>query len=194
MLRRYVYTTGVDGMVCQIDTSTGSILGRFRAFTKPISSMSVSAGKVSYIEAECFWLFYPGFSYGFISVSRFSLPSGKASYRSVHTGSVADRYVDRSLPGSTAKIDRCGRLTEKLTVGGRLKKKKGKEEEEKKKEVPGRRPRLRAARAPSSSAGRSRAVTALAVRGLLSSLRGERKCLPALGERPRRRRPFISFF
>ncbi|KAJ8490384.1 hypothetical protein OPV22_012105 [Ensete ventricosum] len=47
MLRRYVYTTGVDGMVCQIDTSTGSILGRFRAFTKPISSMSVSAdGKI----------------------------------------------------------------------------------------------------------------------------------------------------
>ncbi|RRT84022.1 hypothetical protein B296_00005018, partial [Ensete ventricosum] len=120
MLRRYVYTTGVDGMVCQIDTSTGSILGRFRAFTKPISSMSVSAGKVSYIEAECFWLFYP---------ARFSLPSGKASYRSVHTGSVADRYVDRSLPGT---------------------------------------------------------VTALAVRGLLSSLRGERKCLAALGERPRR--------
>ncbi|CAL9756318.1 unnamed protein product [Musa acuminata subsp. burmannicoides] len=47
MLRRYVYTTGVDGMVCQIDTSTGSILGRFRAFTKPISSVSVSAdGKI----------------------------------------------------------------------------------------------------------------------------------------------------
>lgn len=78
MLRRYVYTTGVDGMVCQIDTSTGSTLGRFRAFTKPISSVSVSAGKVLYIEAECFWFVYPGFSYGFILVCMFIIDWGRS--------------------------------------------------------------------------------------------------------------------
>ncbi|RZR91048.1 hypothetical protein BHM03_00019082, partial [Ensete ventricosum] len=128
MLRRYVYTTGVDGMVCQIDTSTGSILGRFRAFTKPISSMSVSAGK-------------QGFPYRVVRPRT-------ARYIRVRqlTGTWTGRY--RAVPLKSA-------------VGGRLKKKKGKEEEEKKKEeVLGRRPRLRAARAPSSSTGRSRAVTA----------------------------------
>ncbi|RZS22045.1 hypothetical protein BHM03_00054774, partial [Ensete ventricosum] len=84
---------------------------------------------------------------------------GKAPYRPVHTGPVADRYADRPLPVGTAKIGRRlisavgGRLTEKSIVDGRLKKKKGKEEEEKKKEeeVPGCRPRLRAARALSPS-------------------------------------------
>ncbi|RWW32630.1 hypothetical protein GW17_00002688 [Ensete ventricosum] len=34
------------------------------------------------------------------------LSSGKAPYRLVHTGPVADRYADRPLPGSTAKIGR----------------------------------------------------------------------------------------
>ncbi|RZS28600.1 hypothetical protein BHM03_00062220 [Ensete ventricosum] len=76
----------------------------------------------------------------------FSLPSGKAPYRPVHTGPAADRYVDRAVPLKSAVG---GRLMEKSTVGGRLKKKKGKEEEEKKKEVLGHCPRLRAARAPS---------------------------------------------
>ncbi|RZR89913.1 hypothetical protein BHM03_00017730 [Ensete ventricosum] len=37
---------------------------------------------------------------------RFSLPSCKALYCSVHIGPVADRYVDRPLPGGTAKIGR----------------------------------------------------------------------------------------
>ncbi|RWW32150.1 hypothetical protein GW17_00003191 [Ensete ventricosum] len=50
----------------------------------------------------------------------------KAPYCPAHTGPVADRYTDWSLPSSTDKIDR--RLTEKLTVDNRLKKKKGKEE------------------------------------------------------------------
>ncbi|RZS22491.1 hypothetical protein BHM03_00055283 [Ensete ventricosum] len=50
---------------------------------------------------------------------------------------------------------------EKSTVSGRLKKKKGKEDEKKKEEeVPGRRPRLCVARAPSPPAGRPRAVAA----------------------------------
>ncbi|XP_077214068.1 transducin family protein / WD-40 repeat family protein [Tasmannia lanceolata] len=37
-----IYTAGVDGMVCQIDSMTGSPLGKFRASTKAISSMSIS--------------------------------------------------------------------------------------------------------------------------------------------------------
>ncbi|RWV86943.1 hypothetical protein GW17_00051111 [Ensete ventricosum] len=61
----------------------------------------------------------------------------------------------------------------KSTVSGRLKKKKGKEEEKKKEEVPGRRPRLRAARVPSPSTGRPRAVAA---RG--SPTRRRRPCSP----------------
>ncbi|XP_042438544.1 uncharacterized protein LOC122024076 isoform X1 [Zingiber officinale] len=44
---RSVYTTGVDGMVCEIDAAKGSLIGKFRAFTKSISSMAVSAdGKI----------------------------------------------------------------------------------------------------------------------------------------------------
>ncbi|RWW56470.1 hypothetical protein BHE74_00036813 [Ensete ventricosum] len=77
--------------------------------------------------------------------SHFSLLSDKAPYRPIHTGPTADRYADWPLSGGTTKIERRrsisivgSRLTEKSTVGGRLKKKKGKEEEEKK-EVPRRR-------------------------------------------------------
>ncbi|XP_038974299.1 uncharacterized protein LOC120103686 isoform X1 [Phoenix dactylifera] len=38
-----VYTAGVDGMVCQIDTKTGSIICKFRSSSKAISSLSISA-------------------------------------------------------------------------------------------------------------------------------------------------------
>ncbi|XP_072998159.1 uncharacterized protein [Typha latifolia] len=41
--RLCIYTAGVDGMVCQIDTSTGSLLGRFKSSTKAISSLSISS-------------------------------------------------------------------------------------------------------------------------------------------------------
>ncbi|CAA6658869.1 unnamed protein product [Spirodela intermedia] len=34
---------GVDGIVCQIDSSSGNILGKFKASTKAVSSLSVSA-------------------------------------------------------------------------------------------------------------------------------------------------------
>uniref|UniRef100_A0A1D1YHV6 WD repeat-containing protein 43 n=1 Tax=Anthurium amnicola TaxID=1678845 RepID=A0A1D1YHV6_9ARAE len=37
-----LYTGGVDGMVCQIDASSGNLLGKFRASTKAISSLSLS--------------------------------------------------------------------------------------------------------------------------------------------------------
>ncbi|RWV98460.1 hypothetical protein GW17_00038690 [Ensete ventricosum] len=91
---------------------------------------------------------------------------GKAPYRPIHTGPVADRYANRVVPLKSTVGDRFrlistvgGRLTEKSTVGGQLKKKKGKEEE-KKKEVSGRRPHLRAAHAPSPPAGRPQAVAA----------------------------------
>lgn len=38
-----VYTAGADGMVCQLDSMTGNLLGKFRASTKAISSMTVSS-------------------------------------------------------------------------------------------------------------------------------------------------------
>ncbi|GJY12049.1 WD repeat-containing protein 43 [Tanacetum coccineum] len=38
-----VYTAGADGMVCQLESMTGNLLGKFRASTKAISSMSVSS-------------------------------------------------------------------------------------------------------------------------------------------------------
>ncbi|RRT49554.1 hypothetical protein B296_00049680 [Ensete ventricosum] len=41
----------------------------------------------------------------------------KASYRPVYTGPVADWYVDRSLPGGTAKIDRRRSIS---FIGGRF--------------------------------------------------------------------------
>ncbi|RZS23380.1 hypothetical protein BHM03_00056295 [Ensete ventricosum] len=41
----------------------------------------------------------------------------KASYRPVCTGPVADWYVDRSLPGGTAKIDRRRSIS---FIGGRF--------------------------------------------------------------------------
>ncbi|EXC39743.1 WD repeat-containing protein 43 [Morus notabilis] len=37
-----IYTAGSDGMVCQIDPLTGNLLGKFKASTKALSSMSVS--------------------------------------------------------------------------------------------------------------------------------------------------------
>ncbi|PON61971.1 WD repeat containing protein [Parasponia andersonii] len=42
-----VYTAGSDGMVCQVDSLTGNLLGKIKASTKAISSLSVSPdGKV----------------------------------------------------------------------------------------------------------------------------------------------------
>ena len=41
-----IYTAGADGMICEIDSLTGNLLGKFKASTKAISSMSVSAGTV----------------------------------------------------------------------------------------------------------------------------------------------------
>ncbi|XP_058082899.1 uncharacterized protein LOC131230891 isoform X2 [Magnolia sinica] len=42
-----IYTAGADGMVCQIDLSAGSLLGKFRASTKAVSSLSISSdGKI----------------------------------------------------------------------------------------------------------------------------------------------------
>ncbi|KAF8387768.1 hypothetical protein HHK36_026423 [Tetracentron sinense] len=48
-----IYTAGVDGMVCQIDSMTGSLSGKFRASTKAIASMSISSdGKILAIAAS----------------------------------------------------------------------------------------------------------------------------------------------
>ncbi|KAK9289201.1 hypothetical protein L1049_017675 [Liquidambar formosana] len=42
-----IYTAGADGMICEIDSMTGNLLGKFKASTKAISSMSVSSdGKI----------------------------------------------------------------------------------------------------------------------------------------------------
>ncbi|KAH9683657.1 WD REPEATS REGION domain-containing protein [Citrus sinensis] len=38
-----IYSAGADGMVCEIDPLTGSLLGKFRASTKGISCMAVSS-------------------------------------------------------------------------------------------------------------------------------------------------------
>lgn len=42
-----IYTAGADGMICKIDSMAGNLLGKFKASTKAISSMSVSPdGKI----------------------------------------------------------------------------------------------------------------------------------------------------
>ncbi|RZR87472.1 hypothetical protein BHM03_00014903 [Ensete ventricosum] len=113
---------------------------------------------------------------------RFSLPSGKAPYHPIHTGPAAERYTDRPLPDGIAKID-CrwsistvsGRLREKSTVDGRLKKKK-------RRRNTWRRPRLRAARGSPASHRRQRA-TFVPARGDETSLRAERR----FSRRPRLR-------
>ncbi|KAK9059428.1 hypothetical protein SSX86_022048 [Deinandra increscens subsp. villosa] len=38
-----VYTAGVDGMICELDSMTGNLLSKFKASAKAISSMSVSS-------------------------------------------------------------------------------------------------------------------------------------------------------
>ncbi|KAK3002482.1 hypothetical protein RJ639_020335 [Escallonia herrerae] len=38
-----IYTAGADGMICELDSMTGNLVGKFRASTKAISSMSVSS-------------------------------------------------------------------------------------------------------------------------------------------------------
>ncbi|XP_059647451.1 uncharacterized protein LOC132293828 [Cornus florida] len=37
-----IYTAGTDGIICELDSMTGNLLGKFKASTKAISSMSVS--------------------------------------------------------------------------------------------------------------------------------------------------------
>ena len=39
-----IYASGADGLISKIEPSTGNLLGKFRASTKAISSMSVSSG------------------------------------------------------------------------------------------------------------------------------------------------------
>ncbi|CAN6325488.1 unnamed protein product [Urochloa humidicola] len=40
---RSVYTAGADGMVCRIDASDGSVMGKFRSSSKAISALAVSS-------------------------------------------------------------------------------------------------------------------------------------------------------
>ncbi|RRT64335.1 hypothetical protein B296_00033412, partial [Ensete ventricosum] len=56
----------------------------------------------------------------------FSLLSGKAPYRPVHTGPAADRYADRSLPGSTAKIGRRQSIDGEIDCRRSIEEEKGK--------------------------------------------------------------------
>ncbi|RRT36810.1 hypothetical protein B296_00051932 [Ensete ventricosum] len=81
-------------------------------------------------------------------------------YRTVRTGPPGYRYVDRSLSGGTAKIDRRRYIS---AIGGRLREKKGRRrrgKEERRGEE--RIPRAVLARAPSPPVGHPRAVTILA--------------------------------
>ncbi|KAL6649770.1 hypothetical protein ACP70R_013994 [Stipagrostis hirtigluma subsp. patula] len=44
---RIVYTAGTDGMVCKIDASDGSVVGKFRSSSKAVSALAVSSdGKI----------------------------------------------------------------------------------------------------------------------------------------------------
>lgn len=40
-----IYSAGADGMVCEIDSLTGNLLGKFKASAKSISYMAVSSGR-----------------------------------------------------------------------------------------------------------------------------------------------------
>jgi U3 small nucleolar RNA-associated protein 5 len=40
----FVFTAGTDGMVCRIDASNGSVVGKFRSSSKAISSLAISSG------------------------------------------------------------------------------------------------------------------------------------------------------
>ena len=40
----YVYSGGVDGIVCHIDAASGNLIRKLRASTKAVSSISVSPG------------------------------------------------------------------------------------------------------------------------------------------------------
>lgn len=44
-------------MVCQIDPLTGNLLGKFKASTKAISSMSVSPGESPFLAFLAMWYF-----------------------------------------------------------------------------------------------------------------------------------------
>lgn len=39
-----IFTSGADGMVCEVDPVTGNLLSTFKASTKAVSSMCVSPG------------------------------------------------------------------------------------------------------------------------------------------------------
>ncbi|RWV89807.1 hypothetical protein GW17_00048028 [Ensete ventricosum] len=81
-------------------------------------------------------------------------------YRTVRTGPPGYRYVDCSLSGGTAKIDRRRSIS---AIGGRLREKKGRRrrgKEERRGEE--RIPRVVLARASSPPAGHPRAVAVLA--------------------------------
>ncbi|RWW41052.1 hypothetical protein BHE74_00053486 [Ensete ventricosum] len=76
----------------------------------------------------------------------------KALYRSVRTGPIADRYVDRSLPGDTAKIDRRGSIEREKLKKKKKRRRRGYIPPFLMPSSPARHPRLRVAHAPSSPA------------------------------------------
>lgn len=39
-----IFSAGADGMVCEIDSLSGNVLGKFQASAKVITSMALSAG------------------------------------------------------------------------------------------------------------------------------------------------------
>lgn len=52
-----IYTAGADGMVCEIDPLTGNLLGKFKASTKALSSVSVSPGVSPFLAFLAVWYF-----------------------------------------------------------------------------------------------------------------------------------------
>ncbi|RWV91167.1 hypothetical protein GW17_00046568 [Ensete ventricosum] len=83
-------------------------------------------------------------------MARFSLPSGKASYRLIRTCPATDWYVDQPLPGGTTKIDRRRLIEEEKG------KKKTRKRRKKKKRSTSCRPRLRVAHGSPASRRRPR--------------------------------------
>lgn len=93
-----IYTAGVDGMVCQIDSSTGSVVGKFKSSRKAISALCISAdGKLIATAASQLKIFdcsnnkkIKKFSGHPVSV-RCAIFSGDGKY--ILSSAVGERYI-----------------------------------------------------------------------------------------------------
>lgn len=54
--RSRTFTTGADGMICEIDFFTGNVVQKFRGSTKAISSMAISPGVYNLLISLSFFI------------------------------------------------------------------------------------------------------------------------------------------